>query len=63
MIKKTVLAVLLATGTFIGCQENTTDLVLNEQTGVDMSDFYLHTDQDEAKSNSKNQNSVTLCKF
>ena len=55
MIKKTVLAVLLATGTFIGCQENTTDLVLNEQTGVDMSDFYLHTDQDEAKSNSKNQ--------
>ncbi|ARV16902.1 zinc metalloprotease [Polaribacter sp. SA4-12] len=51
-MKKGLLALLLAAGTFIGCQEST-DTPNEQQSKVDMSDFYLFTDQYESKTNSK----------
>lgn len=44
MIKKGLLALLFVGATFIGCQDNSTDLPIEEQSKVDMSDFYLYTD-------------------
>ena len=55
MIKKGLLALLIAAGTFIACQENASDIAIDEQSTVDMSDFYVHTDLDESKSASKNE--------
>lgn len=55
MIKKGLLTLLIAAGTFIGCQENSSDIAIDEQSNVDMSDFYLHTDEDQEKSTSKKQ--------
>lgn len=55
MIKKGLLTLLIAAGTFIGCQENSSDIAIDEQSKVDMSDFYLHTDEDQEKSASKTQ--------
>jgi len=50
-MKKTVLGLLvLATGVFIGCQDNASDLPNNQQSKIDMSDFYVHTDEFESKS-------------
>lgn len=49
MMKKGLLALLLAAGTFIGCQDNTTDLPNEQQSKIDMSDFYVHTDHVESK--------------
>ena len=53
MMKKGLLTLLLAAGTFIGCQDNSTDMPIDEQSKVDMSDFYLHTDEYESKTASK----------
>jgi hypothetical protein len=50
-MKKTVLGLLvLATGVFIGCQDNASDLPNNQESKIDMSDFYVHTDEFESKS-------------
>ncbi|MFK8058590.1 MAG: zinc metalloprotease [Polaribacter sp.] len=53
MMKKGLLALLLAAGTFIGCQDNASELPNEQQSKVDMSDFYLHTDEYESKRSSK----------
>ncbi len=45
-MRKVVFGLLVATGFFIGCQENSTDLPNNQET-IDMSDFYVHTDANE----------------
>jgi hypothetical protein len=54
MMKKGLLALLLAAGTFIGCQDNSTDMPTEQESKVDMSDFYVHTDEYESRSTSKN---------
>ena len=54
MMKKGLLALLLAAGTFIGCQDNATDIPNEQQLKVDMTDFYVHTDEYESKTTSKN---------
>lgn len=46
-MKKVIYTLLIVAGTFIGCQENSTDLPNDQQTKIDMSDFYLHTDESE----------------
>ena len=51
-MKKGLLALLLAAGTFIGCQDNSTDVPNDEQSKIDMSDFYLHTEENHSRSNS-----------
>lgn len=51
MMKKGLLVLLFAAGTFIGCQDNSTDIPNDEQAKIDMSDFYLFTDEFEAKGN------------
>lgn len=60
MIKKVLLALLFVTVVFIGCQDNSLDIPNEQQEQVDMSDFYLFTDdfQDLSKSgkNSKDKN-------
>lgn len=48
-MRKSLLGLLLATGIFIGCQDNASDLPNEQQSSVDMSDFYLLTDELEAK--------------
>jgi hypothetical protein len=53
MMKKGLLTLLLAAGTFIGCQDNSTDVPSEQQSVIDMSDFYVQTDEFESKSNSK----------
>jgi hypothetical protein len=47
-MRKVVFSLLMATGIFMGCQDNASDLP-NSQQSVDMSDFYLFTDEFEAK--------------
>lgn len=44
---------LLAAGTFIGCQDNSTDITSEQQSKIDMSNFYVHTDEYESKSATK----------
>ena len=46
---------LLAAGTFIGCQDNSTDITNEQQLKVDMTDFYVHTDEYESRSTSKKE--------
>ncbi len=53
MMKKGLLALLLAAGTFIGCQDNSTDVPSEQQAVIDMSDFYVHTDEYESKGATK----------
>ena len=48
MMKKLLLALLFTGVTFMGCQENTSDLT-EQQSKIDMSDFYLYTDYELAK--------------
>ena len=49
-MKKVLLGLAIAAGTFIGCQENSTDASLNQQSKIDMSDFYLYSDvSDDAR--------------
>ncbi len=55
MIKKGLLGLLIAAGTFMGCQENDPEVALDQQSKIDMSDFYVHTDEYEAKGTSKKQ--------
>ncbi|RCS26112.1 zinc metalloprotease [Polaribacter sp. WD7] len=50
-MKKGLVALLLTATTFIGCQNNGTDIPNDEQSKVDMSDFFLYTDQYESKGN------------
>ena len=52
-MRKVLLGLLVVAGTFIGCQENSTDMPTDQQSKVDMSDFYVHTDEFEAKGNSE----------
>ena len=49
MMKKGLLTLLLTAGIFIGCQNNGTDLPNDEQSKIDMNDFYLYTDEFESK--------------
>ncbi len=49
-MKKVMYGLLIVAGTFIGCQENSSDLPNDQQTKIDMSDFYLHTDISEFES-------------
>lgn len=58
MIKKGLLALLFVTALFIGCQENSSDIPNEQQVKVDMTDFYLFTEeaQDLSKSAQKNKN-------
>ena len=44
-MKKVFLSLLLATGVFIGCQENS-EPALEQQVTIDMSDFYAHTEEE-----------------
>ncbi|WP_299668543.1 zinc metalloprotease [uncultured Polaribacter sp.] len=55
MIKKGLLALLFVGATFIGCQENSTEIPNEQQVTVDMTDFYLFTDdaQDLSKTAQK----------
>jgi hypothetical protein len=48
-MRKTLFGLLIVAGTFIGCQENSSDLPNDQQTKIDMSNFYVHTDEYEAR--------------
>ena len=48
-MRKSLLGLLLATGIFVGCQDETTDISNDQQSKIDMSDFFVHTDDLEAK--------------
>lgn len=52
-MKKVILGLLIVAGTFIGCQDNSTDIPNDEQSKIDMSNFYLHTDENESRASSK----------
>ena len=49
-MRKVLLGLLVVAGTFVGCQENASEIPNEEQSKVDMSNFYLHTDDSEFKS-------------
>ncbi|WP_428741553.1 zinc metalloprotease [Tenacibaculum sp.] len=48
-MKKLFLALIVILGTFIGCQENSKNEALPTQEAIDMSDFYVKTEVQEAK--------------
>ena len=49
-MKKVIYPLLIVAGIFVACQENSTDFPNDQQSKVDMSDFYLHTDKSEFQS-------------
>lgn len=54
-MRKVIFGLLIVAGTFIGCQENSADLPNESQSKIDMSDFYVHTDEPETSAkNDKN---------
>ncbi|WP_435414145.1 zinc metalloprotease [Polaribacter aestuariivivens] len=63
MIKKGLLALLFVTAVFIGCQENSTDIPneQQDQTSVDMTDFYLFTDEAQNLSKGTGKNKTKNC--
>lgn len=48
-MRKVTLTLLITAGIFIGCQDNSSDTSNEQQTSVDMSDFFLYTDDLESK--------------
>jgi hypothetical protein len=48
-MRKSLLSLLVATGIFMGCQDETSDVSNKEQSKIDMSDFFVHTDELESK--------------
>lgn len=46
-MRKFLLLLLIVGATFIGCQDNSNDVPSEAQTKIDMSDFYVHTDESE----------------
>lgn len=48
-MRKVTLTLLMTAGIFIGCQDNSSDTSNEQQTSVDMSDFFLYTDDLESK--------------
>ena len=45
-MKKVILSLLLVAGAFVGCQDSS-DTTPEQQSKVDMSDFYVHTDESD----------------
>ncbi len=48
-MRKVFLSLLIAAGVFVSCQDSTAP-VKEQQAKIDMSDFYVHTDQDDTTS-------------
>ncbi|OSY89060.1 peptidase [Tenacibaculum holothuriorum] len=48
-MKKSLLTLAVAASMLIGCQQNSKDDALAAQETIDMSDFYVHTDEDHSR--------------
>ena len=59
-MKKIYGMLLIAAAMFVGCQEEATDTSLDVQANIDMSDFYVHTDETPGKSGGKNCHSMIV---
>jgi hypothetical protein len=56
-MKKVIFGLLIVAGTLIGCQENSSDMTNELQSKVDMSDFYVFTDEYGSKGDSNTKES------
>jgi hypothetical protein len=63
-MRKVLLVLLVVAGTFVGCQENSNDLPNDQESKIDMNDFYVHTDDyataSKTKENDKNCHSMQV---